>query len=96
MDQNLGHISLIKSRDARGQKLAINCISYNTKGDSILSGCVDGSIQLYDCRNTSRPQIVLPLAHAPGTAITNLKVYRDSTRFVSRGLDDTMKLWDVR
>jgi WD repeat-containing protein 70 len=39
---------------------------------------------------------VLPLAHAPGTAITNLQVYRDSTRFVSRGLDDTMKLWDVR
>lgn len=23
-------------------------------------------------------------------------MYRDATRFVSRGLDDTMKLWDIR
>lgn len=51
---------------------------------------------MYDFRNTSRPSLLIPLAHAPGTIISNLKIYRDATRFVSRGLDDTMKLWDVR
>jgi WD40 repeat protein len=96
MEQNLAHVLLIKSRDSRGQKLPVNCITYNKKGDSIISGCTNGTIQSYDLRITSRPSLLIPQAHLPGSAISHLKVYRDGTRFVSRGMDDTMRLWDVR
>lgn len=51
---------------------------------------------MYDLRSTSRPSVIMPLAHAPGTNITCLTMYRDATRFASRGLDNTMKLWDLR
>jgi WD40 repeat protein len=50
----------------------------------------------YDLRITSRPSVLIPQAHQPGTAISHVKMYRDSSKFVTRGTDDTMRLWDVR
>lgn len=51
---------------------------------------------MHDLRNTSRPSSIIPLAHKPGSNITCLNIYRDGSKFISRGLDDSMKLWDIR
>ena len=96
MDQNLGHSLLIKSRDTKGQKVAASSLQYFSKGDQILTGCTDGQIQMYDLRQSFRPSNQIQFAHKPGSEVTSLKIFRDSTKFASRGADNTLKLWDVR
>jgi len=38
----------------------------------------------------------LPHAHAPNAEVTAVLGFRDSRRLVSRAMDDSMKIWDLR
>ena len=51
---------------------------------------------MYDLRQSFRPSIQIPFAHRPGSEVTCVKIFRDSTKFASRAQDNTLKLWDVR
>lgn len=35
-------------------------------------------------------------AHPPGTEISDIKMLRDAASLLTRGADDTLKLWDIR
>jgi hypothetical protein len=46
--------------------------------------------------NLYRPSVYLPYAHAPNAEVTCVLGFRDSRRLVSRAMDDSMKIWDLR
>lgn len=108
MESNLPHQDVFKLKDERGVKTGITTCSYDHKGDVILAGCLDGSIQVWDVRATSsqRPQAVIRNAHNPNKGqITCLKPMRAQYNFLSRATQDenfaedsdaSMKLWDLR
>lgn len=64
----------------------------------VYGGCGDGSVQIWDLRsnNLYRPQYHITDAHQPGCEITAVQMFRDSQRFATRSMDDTMKMWDIR
>ena len=88
----------MKAKGARGAKVSITSSQYSHKGEMVYGGCGDGSIQIWDLRsnNLYRPQFHFTDAHAPGCEITDIQMFRDSLRFASRSMDDTMKMWDIR
>lgn len=65
MESNLSHKQLMKAKDSRGLKIGISAASYCHKGDLIMAGCLDGSLQLWDLRENTlhRPSITVPRAH---------------------------------
>ena len=88
----------IKARPQTGGKVSVTSICFSQKGEIIMGGCQDGSLQLWDFRenNLYRPSVFIPFAHAPNSEVTCILGFRDSRRFVSRALDDSMKVWDMR
>ncbi len=44
----------------------------------------------------SRPNQMVRLAHRAGEEITSLAFSRDGNTLLSRGMDSTLKIWDVR
>merc|ERR1719265_2741230 len=53
---------------------------------------------MWDIRqnNIYRPQVLIRDSHAPGCDISSFQMFRDSFRFASRAMDDTLKMWDIR
>ena len=88
----------MKAKGARGAKVPITTSQYSHKGEMVYGGCGDGSIQIWDLRNNNlyRPQYHYTDAHQPGCEITAIQMFRDSNRFATRSMDDTMKMWDIR
>ena len=103
-------MSVLKTKDQRGIKMGVRTCSYNHKGDMVMAGCSDGSIQMWDSRAQSfhRPQIHSPDGHDPNVGnITCLKPMHDSNMLVSRSnqmenkemksdYQASLKLWDIR
>jgi hypothetical protein len=57
----------------------------------------DGSLQFwYNRSNHWKPDLHIPNAHGANNEITSIMFFEDNLRFVSRGEDSTMKLWDLR
>lgn len=98
VEQQLAHQTLMKAKGVRGAKIAISTSQYSHKGEMVYGGCSDGSIQIWDLRgnNLYRPQYHFADAHRPGGEITAIQMFRDSYRFATRSMDDTMKMWDIR
>jgi len=63
-----------------------------------MSGCQDGSVQLWDSKITSfhRPSVLFRSAHQAQTEVTCVKMLRNDFNLLTRGLDDSMKMWDIR
>lgn len=112
LEQNLPHKQILKAKDARGLKVGISACAYTHKGELVLAGCLDGSIQVWDTRASSfyRPQILIQKAHDPNQGdITCLKPLRTNgpNQFLTRSIQTenqvmesdqaaSMKLWDLR
>jgi len=93
-------VTVIKTKDARGQKAPPTAICYTTKGD-IVAACLDGAIKVYDGRavakgSTQRAHNEAKTAHQPGSGTTCVTVSKDGNMMISRGGDDTLKVWDMR
>lgn len=59
-------------------------------------GCADGSIQLWDLRKSSiAPATQLRKAHLP-SEISSIRFSHIGNYLLTRSLDSTMKLWDIR
>ena len=90
-------MNLIKSYTSKGVRLAISAICYSRSGALIGGGCIDGSVQVWDNRANGyhRPSVYIGNAHAVGE-VTCVKMFKDEKRIATRGMDDTLKLWDIR
>ncbi len=96
--QNLKtHKSVIKPRSSGGLRATPNSCRYTRNGELISVGCNDGSIQMWDTRrsfvNTSR---LIRDAHSKGSEITCIQFSYDGNNLLSRGTDETLKLWDMK
>ncbi len=57
----------------------------------------DGSISLWSSKTKfARPTQTLASAHTPNTDTSGLTFSKDSNTLVSRGTDNTLKVWDLR
>jgi WD40 repeat protein len=88
--------TVIKAKTAQGRKNPITYCSYNRDGNIIGAGCEDGSIQWWPTKGPyNRPIECIREAHSAG-GITSLCFHEDGYTLISRALDDTMKVWDIR
>lgn len=91
------HKDIIKIRAQGGLRTVPNSCTYNRDATLVATGCVDGSIQMWDTRkmfvNTTH---CLRGAHQKGSEISSITFSYLGTQLLSRSLDETMKLWDLR
>ncbi|RWS23763.1 WD repeat-containing protein 70-like protein [Leptotrombidium deliense] len=90
--------NVIKPRNQGGLKAIPNACRYSRDGNLIAAACVDGSIQGWDRRrkmfvNTS---LLIRNAHDNGSETSSICFAYNGYYFATRGMDDTMKLWDLR
>lgn len=89
---------VLKARSQQGRRVGVSRCRWGPDGKVILAGCQDGSLQLW--RHRARyglPDTVVRDAHGKGNEVTGLCFDADGgCKIASRGMDDTMKLWDVR
>jgi WD40 repeat protein len=93
-------VTVIKTKNARGQKCNPTAACYSPKGD-ILAACDDGTIKVYDGRavakgSTQRAHSEAKTAHAVGSETSSISASRDGNTLISRGGDDSLKVWDLR
>ena len=91
------HISLIKPRSSGGLKAIPNSCRYTRDTQTITLGCNDGSIQMWDTRRGFvNSSTIIRDAHQKATEITCIQYSYDGTNLLSRGTDETLKLWDMK
>ena len=97
IEQQIAHKEVIKCRDNRGLKVAINTANYSHDGSLIFSICEDGSIQGFGRKSFhSRPDFYVLNGHSSKMQGTKVGFFKDCRRIVTRALDHTMKIWDIR
>jgi len=96
MDQYLPHATCLKAVDSRGVCAGISVSSAGYSGDAskIVAGCSDGSIQIFSGKSQrhAKPEIIGRGAH--GAEISHAEI--SDLEIVTRSLDGTLKLWDLR
>lgn len=91
------HKNIIKVRAQGGLKAMPYACVYNRDATLIAAGCIDGSIQTWDTRKMFvNATHTLRNAHTKGSEITSVSFSYLGTQLLSRSLDETMKLWDLR
>ncbi|XP_054162669.1 WD repeat-containing protein 70-like [Oppia nitens] len=89
--------TVIKARSSGGLRAIPNTCRYTRNADLISVGCNDGSIQMWDTRrsfiNTSA---LVRDSHLKGSEISCIQFSYDGNGLLSRGTDDTLKLWDMK
>jgi len=91
------HKSIVKPRNAQGKKAEPTCCTFNKDATMLVCGCEDGSIQMWDTRKSFvNVSLQSRGCHALGAGISNICFAYDNRVFASRGMDDTLKLWDAR
>lgn len=89
--------NVIKCRAQNGLKTIPTTCAYSRDGNLVACACMDGSIQMWDHRkmfvNTA---LLLRNAHEPGTETSCIAFSYLGSLIVTRGCDDTLKLWDIR
>lgn len=91
------HKTIIKVRGQGGLRTVPNSCSFNTDASLIATGCVDGSIQMWDTRKMFvHTTHCIRQAHTRGSEISSIQFSYLGNKLLSRSLDETMKLWDLR
>ncbi|GJJ70250.1 hypothetical protein EMPS_02599 [Entomortierella parvispora] len=81
----------------RGGRTSVTAVSYSSDGKMIAGAGADGTVSLYSSVGPFlRPIHTIENAHARGSDTSSILFSRDSQRMVTRGGDDTVKLWDMR
>eukprot|EP00727_Mastigamoeba_balamuthi_P005104 m51a1_g14592 hypothetical protein (687) ;mRNA; f:1153870-1156347 len=80
------------------QRAAITASAFDTAGTKIAAAIsVEGTIQVWPTKGPfHRPSIQIENAHFAGSETSCLRFFSDNYRLLSRGMDDSMKLWDLR
>ncbi|KAM0938982.1 putative transcription factor WD40-like family [Dioscorea sansibarensis] len=87
---------VIKPKLARPARVPVTACAWDNTGKQIVGGIGDGSIQMWSIKPGwgSRPDIYVDKGHADD--ITGLKFSVDGLLLLSRSLDGTLKVWDLR
>jgi len=89
--------SVMRVKDKSGHKLSISYASYSSDGKIIMAACADGSLQYWDVQGPyTRPKHIFREAHKLGSEITHIQFSKDEHTFITRGMDDSLKIWDLR
>lgn len=96
--RNLGDLvnsAVIRARSARNTRVPVTCCAFSVTANAVVCGCEDGSLQLWQTRaKFTRPDRNIRAAH--NGAVTRLRCGRDGHSLATRGMDDTVRLWDLR
>ncbi|XP_047315878.1 WD repeat-containing protein 70-like [Impatiens glandulifera] len=87
---------VIKPKLARPGRVHVTTCTWDREGNSIAGGIGDGSIQVWNLKPGwgSRPDIYVEKGHSDD--ITGLKFSSDGRHLLSRSVDKTLKVWDLR
>ncbi|KAK8969662.1 hypothetical protein KSP40_PGU009442 [Platanthera guangdongensis] len=87
---------VIKPKLARPMRVAVTACAWDHEGKRIAGAAGDGSIQLWSIKTGwySRPDIHVERAHTDD--VSGLKFSVDGLILLSRSMDDTLKVWDLR
>jgi len=97
IEQQLPHKTIIKCRNLGGKKTGCSACTYDASGNLLAVSCDDGSIQLFSAKSHyGRAEHNVQNAHAPQAGATSMCFFRDGTKLLTRGADNTMKIWDIR
>ncbi|EYC45952.1 hypothetical protein Y032_0413g998 [Ancylostoma ceylanicum] len=89
------HKKVIKTKTAGGKRAMPQSCCYSMDGKLIAAGCDDGSIQVWKYGNLYVNTYYL-VRNAHKGPITSIAFSPDSQRILSRGLDDSMKMWSLK
>mmetsp|Transcript_46078 Transcript_46078/g.116026 ORF Transcript_46078/g.116026 Transcript_46078/m.116026 type:complete len:669 (+) Transcript_46078:189-2195(+) len=97
VEQERACLAVIKTRDARLKRAGVTAAAFSSDGKLMAAACLDGSLQLFaKGKAYSRPRLHAKQAHQQGSETSSVLFVGGDTQLVSRGGDDTLKVWDVR
>lgn len=96
VDRQMGHKTLHKARNKTYNKVSIDTFTWAYNGNLVAGGCSDGSIQFWDTTRGNSAQAKMFKYEAHSSEISSLKFFKDDLRLISRSLDGSVKLWDIR
>jgi len=87
---------VIKPKLVRPMRIPVTSCAWDHEGKRIVGGIGDGSIQLWTVKTGwgSRPDIHVEKTHTED--ITGVKFSTDGQILLSRSMDSTLKIWDLR
>lgn len=97
IEQQLPHKTIIKCRTSSGKRAGCTACCFDSSGDNLAVSCDDGTLQIYSSKtHYSRPNASVANSHLPGSTATSMCFFKNGEKLVTRGADNTMKIWDVR
>ncbi|KAI0085637.1 WD40-repeat-containing domain protein [Irpex rosettiformis] len=89
-------VIVVKSKE-RGARTKVTACGYSHDGSLIGGACVDGALHMWQTKsNFVRPNMTIEGAHTKGTEVGSMVFSVDGRTVMTRGGDDTVKLWDLR
>ncbi|KAI0786018.1 transcription factor [Abortiporus biennis] len=89
-------VIVVKSKE-RGARTKVTTCGYSPDGNLIGGVCFDGAFHMWQTKsNFVRPNMSIEGAHGKGTETGSLIFSVDGRTVLTRGMDDTVKLWDLR
>ena len=87
-------VVVVRSKE-RGTKTKVTAATYTSEAGAIVATGADGALYMWSTSgNYGRPSAMIQHAHSHGSGASSL-ASRDAL-LVSRGSDNTVKLWDIR
>ncbi|CAB3396990.1 unnamed protein product [Caenorhabditis bovis] len=88
------HRKVIKTKGAQGKRVSPQVCAYSPDGKWIAAGCDDGSIQAWKY-GSQYVNVNYLVRKAHNGSITSIAFSPDSRRILTRGFDDTLKMWSL-
>ncbi|WFD35653.1 hypothetical protein MCUN1_002511 [Malassezia cuniculi] len=89
-------VIVLRSKE-RGSKTHVSAAKYTPDGRMLIAAGTDGTLCAWSTSGSySRPAMDVGKAHVSGTTTSSIACRDDGRTFVTRGGDDTVKLWDLR
>ncbi|KAJ7102169.1 transcription factor [Mycena belliarum] len=89
-------VIVVKSKE-RGARTKVTACAYSPDASMIGGACLDGALHIWQTSsNFVRPNLSIEGAHVKGTETGSFVFSVDGRTVLTRGGDDTVKLWDIR